>query len=163
MGAANRQAIITIKKTSGLSKGLLPRTLDYILWYSKTESFKYKQLFLSKVDKAALDSHYSTDPSGNVFRLSDLTGPFNNVGSCLFEFRFNGKDYKHSPGRQWKTTKPGVMRLSQSDRVVASTGILVKGGGKVSRRGGGKGTHLRLLGGVSPWFGGGWSGALRRP
>src|SRR6266581_1543670 len=45
-GDTNHRAIITIKKTSGLSKGLLPRTLDYVLWYSKTESFKYKQLFL---------------------------------------------------------------------------------------------------------------------
>lgn len=49
MGAENHQAVITIKKTSGLSKGLWPRTLDFILWYSKSSSFKYKQLFLNKV------------------------------------------------------------------------------------------------------------------
>ena len=39
MGAENHQAVITIKKTSGLSKGLLPRTLDFILWCSKSSSF----------------------------------------------------------------------------------------------------------------------------
>jgi adenine-specific DNA-methyltransferase len=123
-GTANYRAVITIKKTSGLSKGLLPRTLDYILWYSKSESFKYKQLFLNKVDKAALDSHYSTDSSGKVFRLSDLSGPFNNVASCLFDFPFQGRSFKHSGGRQWKTTKPGMNRLAMADRIVPSSGIL---------------------------------------
>ena len=124
MGVANHQAVITIKKTSGLSKGLLPRTLDFILWYSKSEVFKYKQLFLNKVDKAAADAHYSTDSEGNVFRLSDLSGPFNNVASCLYDFEFKGRTYKHSPGRQWKTTKAGLTRLARANRVVASSTIL---------------------------------------
>jgi adenine-specific DNA-methyltransferase len=123
-GSENFRAVITIKKTSGLSKGLLPRTLDYVLWYSRSESFKYKQLFLNKEDKAAQDSHYSTDPDGRVFRLSDLTGPFNNVSSCLFEFPFKGRDYKYSGGRQWKTTRPGLERLRMADRIVPSSGIL---------------------------------------
>ena len=123
-GVPNYRSIITIKKTSGLSKGLLPRTLDYILWYSKGEGFKYKQLFLNKVDKAALDSHYSTDADGKVFRLSDLTGPFNNVASCLFEFPFKGRVFKQSGGRQWKTTRQGMDRLAMSDRIVPSSGIL---------------------------------------
>ena len=56
--------------------------------------------------------------------------------------------------RGHKAVVPALLKAYESS---------VKGGGKVSRRGGGKGTHLRLLGGVSPWFGGGWSGALRRP
>ena len=123
-GDGNCQAIITIKKTSGLSKGLLPRTLDYVLWYSKTETFKYHQLFINKVDKAMADAHYSTDENGIVFRLSDLTGPFNNVASCLFDFEHKGRGFRHSPGRQWKTTKPGVSRLAMSDRVVPSSTIL---------------------------------------
>ncbi len=123
-GDDNHQAIITIKKTSGLSKGQLPRTLDYILWYSKSESFKYKQLFINKTERASSDSHYSIDSNGEMFRLSDLTGPFNNVSSCLFEFDFRGRNFRYSPGRQWKTTKPGMTRLANADRIVASSRIL---------------------------------------
>jgi adenine-specific DNA-methyltransferase len=123
-GDYNHRAIITIKKTSGLSKGMLPRTLDFVLWYSKTESFKYKQLFLSKVDRAQSDAHYATDKEGRVFRLSDLTGPFNNVASCLFAFPFEGRVFRHSLGRQWKTTRSGVARLAAANRVVPSSKIL---------------------------------------
>lgn len=64
-----------------------------------------------------MDSHYSTDSSGKVFRLSDLSGPFNNVSSCLYEFEHKGRTFKYSAGRQWKTTKPGLTRLAKADRV----------------------------------------------
>jgi adenine-specific DNA-methyltransferase len=118
------RAIITIKKTSGLSKGFLPRTLDYLLWYSKTGTFKYNQLFLNKSEQADGDSHYSTDDSGRVYRLSDLTGPFNNVASCLYEFSFSGRVFRQSAGRQWKTTKQGMERLALAERLVPSKTIL---------------------------------------
>jgi adenine-specific DNA-methyltransferase len=123
-GVQNRQGIITIKKTSGLSRGRLPKTLDYLLWYSRSELVKYRQLYISKVQQASLDAHYSTDADGRSYRLSDLTGPFNNVASCLFDFEFEGKSFQQSRGRQWKTTKPGVSRLAMADRVVPSSTIL---------------------------------------
>ena len=123
-GETNHRAIIVIKKTSGLSKGLLPRTLDYVLWYSKSESFKYHQLFIDKTEEAESDSHYSKDADGNLSRLSDLTGPFNNVSSCLFSYEFKGRFFEPSRGRQWKTTETGMGRLHMADRIVPSKTIL---------------------------------------
>jgi adenine-specific DNA-methyltransferase len=123
-GSENFRAVITIKKTSGLSKGFLPRTLDYLLWYSKSNEFKFTQLFLNKVEQAEADSHYSTDEEGRVFRLSDLTGPFNNVQSCLYDFPYCARSYSQSPGRQWKTTARGLAKLAFADRVVPSRNIL---------------------------------------
>ena len=123
-GQENCQAMLVVKKTSGLSKGLLPKTIDFILWYSKTEGFKYRQLFTDKTDEAERDSHYRAGEDGSLYRLSDLTGPFNNVKSCLFAFNFRGKTYQQSRGRQWKTTRLGVDRLVKAERVVASKTIL---------------------------------------
>src|SRR5262249_6346715 len=123
-GSENFRAMISIKKTSGLSKGLLPITQDFLLWYSKSEHFKYRQLFVDKLEQAEHDSHYSRDPDGRLMRLSDLTGPFNNVASCLYEFDFQGTNYKQSPGRQWKTTKEGMTRLVAAKRVVSSRNMI---------------------------------------
>jgi hypothetical protein len=61
--------------------------------------------------------------------------------------------------------KMGVdLRLVRDDIPGSNVPRSVKGGVKVSHRGGGKGDHFFPFGGRSPLtFGGGWSGALRRP
>jgi len=123
-GSENFRAVITIKKTSGLSKGQLPRTLDFLLWYSKGDQYKFNQLYIDKLEKAEQDSHYSRDETGELVRFSDLTGPFNNVSSCLYTFNFNGKSYKPSPGRQWKTTLAGMEKLALAGRIVQSTNMI---------------------------------------
>ena len=69
---------------------------------------------------AETDSHYSHDVDGRLIRLSDLTGPFSNTPSCMYDFQFQGKKYVPSPGRQWKTTQVGMQRLVTAGRVVNS-------------------------------------------
>lgn len=123
-GRENFRALLSIKKTSGLSKGLLPTTQDFIIWYSKTASFKYKQLFVDKQERAEQDTHYTRDADNRMVRLSDLTGPFNNVASCLYDFDFQGKSYRQSVGRQWKTTQEGMTRLAAANRLVASRNMI---------------------------------------
>ncbi len=123
-GCANFKAIITVKKTSGLSKGFLPITLDYLLWYTKTSKFKYNQIYLDKLKDAETDAHYSHDAEGRLVRLSDLTGPFNDVKSCMYTHMYNGSSFVSSRGRQWKTTQIGMQRLASSDRVKATATML---------------------------------------
>ncbi|HMP05309.1 MAG TPA: site-specific DNA-methyltransferase [Lacipirellulaceae bacterium] len=123
-GEQNFRANIILKKTSGLSRGDLPTTVDYLLGYGKSEATKYRQLFYDKSKEAAVDPHYHRDSNGDLVRLDNLSGPFNNVQSCLFDFRFNGKSYRYPKGRQWKSTRHGLTRLYQADRIRASTASL---------------------------------------
>ena len=123
-GSENFHANIIVKKTSGLSKGDLPRTVDYILWYSKNEKLKYHQLFYDKSEEVAKDPHYRSNTDGEFVRFGDLSGPFNNVKSCLFEFDFQGKSYQYPKGRQWKTTLLGMTRLDKADRIRPSKASL---------------------------------------
>ena len=124
-GEENFCAIISFKKTSGLSQAFLPSTQDFLLWYAKDFSqLKYRQLFRDKLEEAKSDSHYSIDEEGRLVRLSDLTGPFSNTPSCLYNYEFGGREYSPSRGRQWKTTSSGMANLQRADRIV-STGRMI--------------------------------------
>jgi adenine-specific DNA-methyltransferase len=91
------------------------------MWYAKDATrFRYRHLFVDKIEDADEDAHYSRDDDGRLVRLSDLTGPFSNTPSCIYDFEFEGRTYKSSPGRQWKTTQNGMKALVAAGRVVAS-------------------------------------------
>jgi len=124
-GDENFCALISLRKTSGLSQTFLPSTQDFLLWYAKSfPHLKYRQLFRDKLEDAKDDSHYSLDEQGRLVRFSDLTGPFSNTLSCLYNYSFMGKDFSPSRGRQWKTTQPGMVNLARADRIVASGNMI---------------------------------------
>ena len=125
-GAENFCSVISVKKTSGLGSTLLQTTQDFILWYAKSKTnLKYRQLYVSKVESSETDGHYLKDETGRVYTLSDLTGQNNNVASCIFAYDFEGATYRLPPGRQWKTTRPGIDALVAAGRV-ASTGKSIR-------------------------------------
>lgn len=124
-GAENAYALISIKKTSGLSQKLLPSTQDFLLWYVRDhERAFFQKVYSDKIEAAEVDAHYTHDKDGRLVRLSDLTGPFSDTPSCMYEFKFEGQSFKPSPGRQWKTTLPGLENLVKAGRIFRSTNMI---------------------------------------
>jgi len=117
-GESNFCSQISISKTSGLGATLLAGTQDFVLWYAKDRRrVKFRRLYGDKAQRAEVDAHYQRDEWGKLFTLSDLTAQNNNVASCIYVFRFHGKEYPTPKGRQWKTTLEGMTRVSRAGRL----------------------------------------------
>lgn len=124
-GPDNFCSIISVKKTSGLGATLLQTTQDFLLWYAKDRSsVKYRQLFTSKTEAVDEDSHYVQDSDGRLVMLDNLTAQNNDVQSCLYEYEFEGDTFRPPPGRQWKTTRPGMDRLAAAGRIAKTSGSI---------------------------------------
>jgi len=134
-GRENFVSVITFVKTSGMFPKYLPSVSDYILWYAnKKDRMKYRQLFVERAEEDQYD--YVEAPNGSLIRLNkrQLTGkdPLP-VGRRLMlgdlssqgnpekvePFRFNGRDYYPTRGRQWSTTVDGLDQLSSLNRLYA--------------------------------------------
>jgi len=128
-------AILTIKKTAGLSKGLMPSITDFVLWYARSpESVKRRLLFTQK--NTDDDSPYSlVKETVGFFRRVD-EGEQVNAGdlvrfqillaagrtpSCVYPLDAFGETYEPTAGRSWSTNSVGMTRLLRADRV-APTG-----------------------------------------
>jgi adenine-specific DNA-methyltransferase len=137
-GAPNIAAIITFRKTSGLTADRLAQNSDYLLWFAKDISrLKYKQPFVEKGTDSDLAFYAYLDlPNGERVRIkegqddgllrngkpysvSDLTSSHEySLGKEIFET--NG--LKFAPGaRFWTTSPEGMKRLSESGRIHISS------------------------------------------
>jgi adenine-specific DNA-methyltransferase len=66
----------------------------------------------------------SISPDLQVFRLQNLVSS-GYTPSCTYVFEFEGKNYKASNNRSWKTTKEGMQRLALAGRI-RSTGSSIQ-------------------------------------
>ena len=141
-GSQNKAGVITFRKTSALTSGLLAQNADYILWYAKNiKTIKYRQLFGEKgIDSDLAFYSYIELPDGTRQRLSkdeslqdfprnsrlfsvgDLTSShFYAEGTQPFEHE--GKSYR--PGnRYWTTSLDGMRRLAANKRIYVSENSL---------------------------------------
>lgn len=137
-GSENYYSLITFRKASGLESKGLNRTTDFIIWYAKDkEKIKYRQLTIEK--ELGEDSRYNSVelPNGERRRItaeekkdlkllpkdSKIFCPDNLYASSYaenqdFEIEINGKIYKPSKGRCWKTNKEGMKKLLMEKRIV---------------------------------------------
>ena len=121
LGEDNFISQIVANKTSGLGAKIIENVSDYILWYARdADKAKTRNVYRDKQKIAESDSHYKSEGNGELYTLSDLTGQMTGTESCLYEFQHCGKTYRQSPGRQWKTTQPGLLRLAKAGRVEVS-------------------------------------------
>ncbi|MGB9755176.1 DUF559 domain-containing protein [Roseiflexus castenholzii] len=139
-GAGNFVSLIAFRTHSPLGVKLLPNPYDYLVWYSKDKSrLKYRPLFLYKDSGEGTQFTYIEMKDGTrrsttrderlhpelmpdgarVFRLVNLPSS-GYTESCTFDFKFEGKTYKPSRGRSWKTTLDGMQRLVTARRVYAT-------------------------------------------
>ena len=140
--------IIYQKTTGAGSPGELTNIAsicDYILWYAKDkEVFKYRKLFAPKVYGGEASGAYkyleladgrrmsiadwekennrpfvyANKPAGSkVFRLSDLTSQ-TGAESIRYPIEFEGKTYRISGSRGWRTNREGMDRVIAANRIM---------------------------------------------
>ena len=141
-GSENFCAFIIAKKTGGLGTDLLQGVSDYIIWYSKDKSsVKYRQIWLSKLQDNTSNTKalyhlisspdaaerrsmnkleqedFSLIPDGwRIYRSSDLLSS-GFTSSCIFDYKYQGKNYSPGGQRSWKTNISGMKKLTISNRL----------------------------------------------
>ncbi len=122
-GAKNFCRVITVAKTSGMGSTLLAVSQDYLLWFAKDiDRVKFRQIYLEKTDSDTEDfgMYTKVDDQGRRYRIDNLTGQNNNVATCLFAYEFQGRTYRPTATRQWKTNLEGMNALKAAHRLEAS-------------------------------------------
>src|SRR3990170_4510607 len=136
-GSENFVAQINVQKTGSVSTGLLPTTVDYVLFYARDRSLlKYRQLFsereagtttLDRYDLVLLPDGSQRrltaveleDPSsvrGRRFRYQSLLSARPASGTDVREFSLNGQRFTPGSGT-FKTDRSGLERLASALRL----------------------------------------------
>ncbi len=151
-GSENFCAMISFKKTTGATGGLLPGTVDYLLWYAKSgEQVKYRALYREKALGGLASGAYTlvelsdgirrrmsaaekADPrllpqGAKPYRLDNLTSQ--SVGrekgegaSSWFPVKIAGREFRPSMQSRWKTNEEGMRRLQAAERLGVSGNTL---------------------------------------
>lgn len=150
-GSENFVSQIVYKKTTMATAGELCSVSDYILWYAKDkEKIKYRQLFIPKEyggDGSSGYKHielengsrmsikewesqtgckydyYSRPKGSKLYALSDLTSQTGS-DSIRYPIEFRGKIYKIENNRGWRTSKQGMEKLLNLNRIEAMKNCL---------------------------------------
>ncbi len=137
-------SIIQFQKTGSQSGTLLANTVDFILWYAKSnnpkEYSKYRQLYNSRITGHVSSDRYDqieledgTErrlskaeierlvdlPDGRIFRHTSLIS--SGQSSIAQPFSFQGRMYNPSGGSHWKTTVKGLENLAKCGRIAAGS------------------------------------------
>lgn len=149
-GSENFVSQIVYQKTSGATSNTLGCVCDFILWYARDiEQIKVRKLFKEKSfeedgaqfsrieletgERIAISDweknnnkifDFKNRPKGSrVFRQSDLTSQTGSE-SIRFEVEFEGKVYRISNSRGWRTSETGMERLRQLKRLASTQNSL---------------------------------------
>jgi adenine-specific DNA-methyltransferase len=133
-GEENCVAQIVFQKTSSSSSDELSEVFDYILWFSKNPSPKYRALFQLKSpgEEGATQYTFAEDESGQrrplpewsvdesdlrVFAHGDMTSQRPAQGEDVREFTHEGKLFVVKKGT-FKTEFTGLTRVSKANRMI---------------------------------------------
>ncbi|MBV6412778.1 MAG: hypothetical protein OMOMHJEC_00563 [Xanthomonadales bacterium] len=142
-GESNFCAILVCRKTSSLNSpaarvNVLPGSADFILWYAKSSSVKYRQLYVSKSLSGEGGDHYrlvehengalrplskvemidpETLPEGsNVVRMDNVVSQ--GYSETLSQpLSVEGREFRPGSTSHWKTTVAGMSRLARANRL----------------------------------------------
>jgi len=130
--AKNFLSQIAFRTSGSLSADVVSGIYDILVWYGKDASkTKINPLFVER----PLDGYKFVElPDGNRAALSDLEEvpkgsryytTENLVSSgytatCIFPIEFDGRTFKPSSGKSWKTTRNGIEVLKKQRRLQAS-------------------------------------------
>ncbi len=115
-GSENFVSVISYATTTSRGGSLLDGVTDKIIWFAKDkENVKYRQLFTGLDEKAKSYYKYE-DENGKKYLLRDLTSQ-GKTETGQFEFEFNDKVFTPPSTRHWSTTKEGLERLVELNRI----------------------------------------------
>ena len=134
-GRENFVAVIAFQKSAARAAKLLDTTNDFLIWYArKKDAVKYRELCLAKAEEAAASQYNLQElPNGSIERIrkgqqrapgakrlmaDQLLSP-GATESTAFKVEFSGEEYHAASGYHWKTTKEGLTRLMQADRLIS--------------------------------------------
>ena len=138
-GPENFVAIINYKTMMPLESGRIESVYDYVIWYSKEiDSMKYRNLFVSKsigvgsefvfaddetspngylkLEKEEFENSFEIMKTKSVFKRSNLSSS-GYTPSCTFPITFKGEKFDPVRGKSWRTTKDGIEKLKQANRL----------------------------------------------
>lgn len=139
-GEGNFCAVITYRTSVALTSAGLAGVADHVIWYAKDKTqYKSRDLFLQREggeksrysgvilpdgSKRALTAEEKANPDSlpngsRIFGDMDLASS-GYTRSCTYEFEYQGKTYRTSSGKSWKTTKDGMGRLARAGRITDS-------------------------------------------
>ncbi len=129
-GDENFMSLIAVQKTGGLVSNGIVRTLDYLVWYSKSaENVKVRQMYMARQSGHTSLDRYDLyyDKLGSFLRRSEfekLSAGDKSAWSQArtvalesanprFDFKFQGQTYN----QRWKSNLTGLQRLAKASRV----------------------------------------------
>ena len=105
---------IIFRKTTSSTSSKISNVHDVIVWYGKTDSTKYRNLYHFKTEESGASAYRESDEG--VFTTSGLTSQ--NPGS-RYPIEFEGKTYKAEPG-WWKTGEENMTRVKKAGRLAST-------------------------------------------
>ncbi len=145
-GPENFFSLISFFTTPGLGSKGLNKSVDYLVWYCKNkEKIKYRNVYISKDIGSGAGANYNQVELSDGIRRSLSNAEKKNpnlipAGSRLYyrdnltsgayrknttiDYVFQGKTYHPGPNRCWKTTKEGLDRLVELNRIEATNNSL---------------------------------------
>jgi adenine-specific DNA-methyltransferase len=127
-GAQNYRNEIIWKRSAGgkTTTRNLPKNVDYILWYSKSENYKYN-VFFGKLSEENKKTYRFNDNDGRgLYRTQPIIKPSNPGPETLYTYiDNNGKDWL-PPKTGWRFNKNRMKELENDNRLVFSSTISEK-------------------------------------
>lgn len=111
-------AQINFKTMGALGQSDIPKTFDYLLWFSRDRSkMKFRRVFQPQVFEGDPEYRYSEDYAPDrLYRRSTLTSS-GFTPSCTFSFAFEGREFSPFSNKSWRTNASGMQRLARAERV----------------------------------------------
>jgi len=142
-GPSNFASLITFRTKIPLGTKDLAGISDYIIWFYKNkEKAKIHKLYLERSGGASaynwielgsgerrrlksndFNEAGSLITKGKLFRPLDLVSA-GRTESCIYEFEFTGEKFFPGSNKSWKTTREGMKRLVEQNRIV-KTGNMI--------------------------------------
>lgn len=123
------------KKKMPLRETFLFTMCDYLLWFSKDkDKMKFCRLFLDRETGEEGDFNNVEFADGRVVSIGDtdinseeIRFQFQSMDmrssgrteSCVFPYKYNGREFNPSGGKSWKTNPEGMRRLDSANRLYA--------------------------------------------